>query len=166
MSKFQDLYTSITEGYYDDPNWKGSPTSSMGDSALMRKLAASPKNNPGVENRDLKGPDGTHSLGYGLYGKAKGKAEYRKVGNKFEKVDSTEHVIHVPLYVDDEETIENLKNIPAHVEIEKTPGLAPDIVHAKGDRSSLHNFLKHHFGLGEVVVNEYMNDAEPTNSAN
>ena len=36
-----------------------------------------------VENLELKGPEGTHSLGKGKYGKEKGKPLFRKVYSKF-----------------------------------------------------------------------------------
>ena len=38
------------------------------------------------ENLKLKGPNDTHSLGGGYYGKAKGDISFQKIGNKFEKV--------------------------------------------------------------------------------
>ena len=36
-----------------------------------------------VENPELKGPEGTHSLGKGMYGKEKGKPLFKKVHSKF-----------------------------------------------------------------------------------
>ena len=41
------------------------------------------------ENLLLKGPEGTHSIGYGFYGRAKGEPIFRKVGDKFEKIGRT-----------------------------------------------------------------------------
>ena len=42
------------------------------------------------ENFHLKGPEQTHSIGYGFYGKEKGVPLFRKVGDKFEKISASE----------------------------------------------------------------------------
>jgi len=49
------------------------------------------------ENSEKKGPDGTHSLGRGLYGREAGAPEFRKVSGKFEKINpkDVEHVKNV-----------------------------------------------------------------------
>jgi len=41
------------------------------------------------ENKKLKGPDATHSLGNGLYGRIAGEPMYRKEGEKFVKLAKT-----------------------------------------------------------------------------
>jgi len=42
------------------------------------------------ENFHLKGPEQTHALGYGFYGREKGVPLFRKVGDKFEKISAPE----------------------------------------------------------------------------
>jgi len=140
MSKFEELCESIlSEAKAADKEVKG-------------------RNSKG----QLRGPEGTHSLGGGFYGKNKGEAEYRKVDGKFEKIDSTTH--HIDLDIADERGLLRNKNKLPFKHIVKVkqhgPGGGNPVYRFAADRHTLHRYIHKHYANDAEEARELMNSAK------
>jgi len=106
-------------------------------------------------NSKLQGPEGTHSIGQGFYGKEDHKPLFRKVGGKFEKIDQARHEIKLDWMHDgDQKSLERKINSTPGVEGKvmtmSGPGGGHPVVHLVGNKHSLIHHLKKHYTGGDA----------------
>ena len=165
MGKFEELCESVIGKAKSDSDKSSSDPKETPIEAKKKKPNASTGEVKGRNaNGKLRGPDGTHSLGGGFYGKNRGEAEFRKVGGKFVKIDSTTH--HIDLDIADEKGLQrNKMKLPFKhiVKIKQHgPGGGNPVYRFAADKHTLHRYLKKHYANDVEEVKELMNTAKKT----